>query len=302
MKLRHLRYFVAVAEHLHFGRAAAQLHMAQSPLSQQIRELESDLGVQLLVRTTRSVMLTEAGATYLAHARAILASVQQAAEDAQRTARGEMGRLSIGFTGSATYELLPRLARELRAALPGVELDLHGELLTPRQIDGLRDRVLDLGIIRPPTRDPAMTVEVLRQEPLIAVLPQTHPLAGRRTFSLTALRNEPFISYPSRLRSVTHDAVLEACAKVGFAPKIIQEVAETSTLVAFVAGGLGVALVPESVRYLQITGATYHELDPPGGQVQLALAYRAEDLSPALDRALAVIREVTCVERARKPL
>lgn len=293
MELRHLRYFVAVAEELHFGRAAERLHMAQSPLSQQVRQLEAAVGVELFRRTTRRVELTDAGAAYLAKARGILVDVEVAAQDARRAAHGDVGRLSIGFTGSATYELLPRVARGLRTVLPGVELELHGELLTPRQVEALREHGLDLGFIRPPARDPFLAVEVLRQEKLVAVLPRHHRLADRPRLALADLRDDPFISYPSRFRSVTHDAVIEACARAGFYPTIIQQVQETSTLVAFVAGGLGVALVPESVRHLQITGASYHEVEGPGGTVDLALAYRADDASPVLARALAAIRAAT---------
>src|SRR3954468_21650042 len=153
MDLRHLRYFVAVAEERHFGRAAERLHMAQPPLSQQIRRLEAELGAPLLHRTTRSVELAPAGEVLLVRAREILAAVDGATEDARRAARGEFGRLAVGFTGSATYALLPRLAVALRHALAGVVLALRGELLPPAQVAGPLDGTLALGLLRPPVRE-----------------------------------------------------------------------------------------------------------------------------------------------------
>lgn len=284
VELRHIRYFVAVAEECHFGRAAERLHIAQPPLSQQIRQLESDLGVVLLTRSTRKVELTPAGELYLQRARAILAAVDRAAEEAARVAAGELGRLAIGFTGSATYELLPSLARVLRQELPGIELELRGEMLTPDQVEALLNHSLDLGFLRPPARHPDIEVRVLRREPLIAVLPETHPLAGRGHVRLFDLHDDPFITYPSHHRSVVYEAVMDACERAGFTPRRVEEVRETSTLVSFVAAGLGVALVPASVQHLQITGARYLPLAGTTYEVELAMATRRHDDSPHLAR------------------
>jgi DNA-binding transcriptional LysR family regulator len=292
MELRHLRYFVAVAEECHFGRAAARLHIAQPPLSQQIRQLEDELGVTLLNRSTRKVELTPAGQVYLERARTVLAAVSAAGVEAGRVAAGEIGRLTIGFTGSATYELLPTLTRVLRADFPGIELDLKGEMLTPDQVSALQDRTLDIGFLRPPVHARDLVVRLLRREPLIAVLPETHPLAASDTVRLAKLRDEPFITYPSHNRSVVYDAVLEACQRVGFSPAKVQEVAETSTLVAFVAAGLGVALVPASVQHLKITGATFRPLAGTTQEVALAVATRADDSSPHVAKVLARIESL----------
>lgn len=283
MELRHLRYFVAVAEECHFGRAAERLHIAQPPLSQQIKQLEAELGVQLLTRSTRRVELTPAGARYLERAREILARVDEAGDEAGRVAAGEVGHVTIGFTGSATYELLPTLTRALRTELPGVVLDLRGEQLTPSQVSGLLEGRLDLGILRPPVGDVEITVQTLRHEPLIAVLPDAHPLAVAPHVTIADLRDEPFVSYPSHHRSVVYDAVQAACREAGFSPHCT-EVAETSTLVAFVAAGLGVALVPRSVQHLRITGATYRPLAGTPPTVALALATRAGPTPPAVRR------------------
>jgi DNA-binding transcriptional LysR family regulator len=290
VELRHLRYFVAVAEERHFGRAAERLHMAQPPLSQQIRRLEAELGATLLHRTTRSVELAPAGEVLLVRAREIIAAVDAAAEDARRAARGEFGRLAVGFTGSATYALLPQLAAALRSALPGVVLDLRGELLTPAQVGGLLDGTLDLGLLRPPVRERELAVEVLRREALVAVLPEAHPLADDDTVDLEELAGEPFVMYPSHFRSVVHDAVEETCAAHGFLPRVALEVSETSTLVSFVAAGLGVSLVPESVGHMTVHGAVYRPLAREAAAVELAVAWRREDTTPVLERALEIVR------------
>ena len=289
MELRHLRYFIAVAEECHFGRAAERLHMAQPPLSQQIRQLEQEVGTALLERTTRRVELTPAGALFLDRARGILDAVHGATTDAERAARGEIGRLSIGFTGTATYELLPTVAKKVREELPDVQLELHGEMLTPAQVNGLRDGTLDVGFLRPPLRAADINVRTIRKEPLVAVLPLGHKLATRSSVPLPALADDPFIGYPSQFRSVMQEAVDDACRKAGFRPRVIQECHETATLVSFVAAGLGVALVPGSVRHLQITGAVYRPIANASPDVALALAWRAGDRSPVLAQFLAQV-------------
>jgi DNA-binding transcriptional LysR family regulator len=290
VELRHLRSFVAVAEERHFGRAAERLHIAQPPLSQQIRRLEAELGAPLLYRTTRSVELAPAGEVLVMRAREILAAVDSATEDARRAARGEFGRLAVGFTGSATYALLPQFAVALRSALPGVVLDLRGELLTPAQVAGLLDGSLDLGVLRPPVREPELEVEILWREPLVAVLPEAHRLARAAVVPLEQLRDEPFVTYPSHFRSVLHDAVEATCAAHGFRPRVVLEASETATLVSFVAAGIGVSLVPDSVRHMTVHGAVYRPLGPGAAEVELAVAWRRDDRTPVLERALGIVR------------
>lgn len=287
MELRRIHYFIAVAEECHFGRAAARLRMAQPPLSQQIKQLEAEMGVRLLIRSTRKVELTSAGERFLERARQIMSSIDDAVQEAGRVADGMLGMVAIGFTGSATYDLLPSLARVLRAELPDIELDLKGEMLTPNQVTALLDGTLDLGFLRPPVRSPDIDVRVLRREPLIAVLPESHPLASRAKVRLADLRDEPFITYPSQNRSVVFEAVSDACERAGFAPVRVHEVGETSTLVSFVAAGLGVALVPASVQHLKITGAHYLPLAGTTEEVELALATRANERSPHVARVRA---------------
>ena len=291
MELRHLRYFVAVAEERHFGRAADRLHIAQPPLSQQIRRFEAELGEPLLYRTTRSVELSPAGEVLLERGREILAAVDSALDDARRAARGEYGRLAIGFTGSSTYALLPALAAALRDELPGVMLDLRGELLTPAQVARLLDGTLDLGLLRPPVHERDLLHRGAALRAAVAVLP-AHRTRSRRADAvpLEELEDEPFVTYPSHFRSVVHDAVEDACAAHGFKPVAAHEVAETATLVSFVAAGLGVSLVPASVRNMTVEGAVYRPLAHDTTRVELAAAWRRDDDRPVLARALDVIR------------
>lgn len=288
MELRHLRYFVAVAEERHFGRAAERLHMAQPPLSQQIRQLEAELGVTLLRRTTRRVDLTSAGESYLDKVREILSAVDVAGIEARKVDAGLVGRLVIGCVGSATYSLLPTLARSLREELPGIDFSFRGEMLVPDQVAALLAGSIDLALLRPPVDASTLLVRHVRTERLVVALPEGHRLTARKRLRIVDLRDEDFIVHPARGRSVMHDLVLTMCREAGFLPRIRHEVAETSTLVTFVASGLGVAVVPEPVASLGVTGATYRPLISRA-RVDLEVATRADDAAPHLARALEVL-------------
>lgn len=292
MELRHLRSFAVLAEERHFGRAAERLHMAQPALSQQVKQLERELGIELFTRTTRRVEPTEAGQRFAEHARAVLADVDRARDDMAMLATGRAGRVSVGFVGTATYDVLPRVAQEVRRQLPDIELELRGELLSPELVAGLADRTYDLALLRP--GEPGLEARPLRTERLVAVLPAGHPLAGRRRIGLAALKDEAFVMHPSGIRSSMHARVLDACAEAGFQPASITEVAETATLVVFVAAGLGVALVPEPVRSLGLDGVSYVALtDAP--TIDLALASRADEASPSVRRVAEIVAR--CVRR-----
>ena len=292
MELRHLRYFVAVAEELHFGRAAKRLHIAQPPLSQQIKQLEAELGATLLTRTTRKVELTPAGMSYLENTRDILARVDRANDEVWRIADGRSGQLRIGFVGSATYKYLPQITRALTTELPDVDLDITSEMLTPAQVEALVEGTIDIGLLRPPVRNTDLEVEAVHTEPLLAVLSDGHPQASRESVVLGDLADDTFITYPSRHRSVVYDAAFDACRSAGFVPTRTVEVAETATMVAFVAAGVGVALVPESVRHLGVRGAAFRPLDDAVAQVDLALATRSGGQTPQIVRAVQVMRSV----------
>jgi DNA-binding transcriptional LysR family regulator len=292
MELRHLRYFRAVAEELHFGRAAERLLIAQPPLSQQIRQLERELDVTLLSRTTRNVELTPAGRAFLAKTVEILAAVDDAGDQARRIANGAEGRLVIGCVGSATYSLLPRLVRALRKTLPNVDLSVRGEMLAPAQLLALHAGEIDLGLLRPPVVDPDIAFEVIRSDRLLVALPAEHRLTAQQIIDTADLRTEDFISHAGRGRSRMGALLTTLCAEAGFTPHIQHEVEETSTLVTLVAAGLGVAVVPEPTAELDIAGVSYRPLaDSP--TIELVAAYRSAGVSALIANVLEVLGEIT---------
>ncbi|MDZ4265794.1 MAG: LysR substrate-binding domain-containing protein [Mycobacterium sp.] len=293
MELRHLRYFRAVAEELHFGRAAERLHIAQPPLSQQIRQLERELRVALLTRSTRSVELTAAGRAFLDRTVEILDAVDDAGEQARRVAEGAQGRLVIGCVGSATYSLLPQLVRALRSTLPDIDVSVRGEMLAPAQLAALRVGEIDLGLLRPPVTDPDITVEAVRRDRLLVALPGGHRYAERDELTVADLRDEDFISHAGRGRSRMSALVTSLCTEAGFTPRIRHEVEETSTLVTLVAAGLGVAVVPEPTAELDIAGVCYRPLSPTSNSIDLLAAYSTSRASPLIANVLAVLRTLT---------
>lgn len=290
MELRHLRYFRVVAEELHFRRAAQRLHIAQPPLSAQIRQLEDELGVQLFIRSTRRVELTPAGRVYLERVREILDAVDAAGDQAQRVAEGLQGSLAIGCVGSATYSLFPRLVRALRDELPGVDVSVRGEMLAPDQVSALEAGQIDLALLRPPVAGSRIVVEPVRRDRLIAVLPDSHPLTAETELDVAELRHDDFIVHAGHGRSVMSGLVTAMCTDAGFVPRVRHEVAETSTLVTLVAAGLGVAVVPEPTSALDLAGVCYRQLRPETG-IDLAAAW-IPGVSPLVDRAVAVVRRI----------
>lgn len=287
MELRHLRYFVTVAEELHFGRAAQRLQMAQPPLSQQIRQLEQELNVQLLHRTKRIVRLTEAGQVFLQQARQILTQSEEAIEAAQRASRGEVGRLVIGFVGSATYSILPTALKAFRHQFPDVRLILH-EMTTTEQIEALHDNRIHLGFIRPPLNDDRLRVESVYQESLVAVLPEAHAIATQKQVSLRSLACEPFILFPRHLGAGLYDQIIGLCQQSGFTPQVAQEAIQMQTIVSLVAAELGVALVPASLQNLQRVGVVYKPLEEQTPKVELAVAWRRNETSRIVHQFLEV--------------
>ncbi|GAB2799869.1 LysR family transcriptional regulator [Streptomyces chlorus] len=290
MELRQLRYFLALAEECHFGRAAARLHVAQPALSQQIKQLERELGISLFNRSTRRVEPTEAGRHLTDYARALVMEEERARAHMRELATGHAGRVSVGFIGTATYDVLPRVARTVRAKLPKITMDLRGELLTPRLVEGLLSGVFDLAVLRGAASEENIRITPLRSEPLVAVLPSHHRLAGRPSIPLEALAGEPFVIHPSQSRSSMYDRVLSACRRAGFRPDPLLEVGETATLVVLVAAGHGVALVPQSVQSLSLDGVTYVPLTSPES-VELVLARRTHRVSAATEQVASVIED-----------
>ncbi|MBO1765938.1 LysR family transcriptional regulator [Allobranchiibius sp. GilTou38] len=290
MELRQLRYFVAVAEERHFGRAAVRLHMAQPPLSQAIRRLEEELGVELLHRTTRRVELSDAGTAYLSRARAILAGVDDAGHLARRVAAGAVGHLTIGCVGSATYSLLPALARRLAVDLPGVDFSFRGEMLVPDEVRALLTGEIDIALLRPPVADTSLAVTTLRRDRLVVAVPSDSPLAQRAQIRVSDLQDAGLIVHSAGRRSVMYDVVVRLFRDAGVEPRIRHEVGETSTLITLVAAGLGVAVVPEPVTALALEGVVYRRLVRPAKTVELALAHQAQRNEPHLVRTVELIR------------
>jgi DNA-binding transcriptional LysR family regulator len=291
MELRHLRYFVAVAEERHFGRAAERLHMAQPPLSQQIRQLEGELGLPLLSRTTRRVDLTPAGTAYLERVRAILAAVDAAAEEAVRIASGRMGRLIIGCVGSATYSLLPALARTLRAELPDVEFGFQGEMLSSDQAAALSEGSLDLGLLRRLPDQHGLTITHVRRDRLLVAMPREHRFAERRRLRVNDLAGEGLVIHAGGGRSAMNTLVHDLFDSAGLRASVVHDVAETSTLVTFVAAGLGLAIVPDPTAALAVPNVAYVPLVGTSG-VDLVAATRTGDENPVLARALAILAKL----------
>ena len=291
MELRHLRYFMAVAEELNFSRAAEQLHIAQPPLSQQIRDLEAEIGVRLFDRTKRRVELTAAGRVFLAKVTQILAQIDRAVEAAQRASRGEIGRLSLGFNSSATYSVLPNLLNAFRERCPEVVLDLH-ELTTQQQILHLQQQQIDAGILYLPIDLEELEIVSVLKEGMAIAIPETHPLATRDRVSIQAFNRELFILPPALLGSGLYNQITQFFQQTGFSPIAVQEATQLQTSISLVAGGVGVALVPASLQNLQRAGVIYRSLVEPTPEIEIGIAWRKQERSPILQNFIESVREV----------
>jgi DNA-binding transcriptional LysR family regulator len=297
VELRHLRYFVTVAETLHFGRAAEQLHIAQPPLSQQIRRLEAELGVRLLQRTSRRVGLTDAGRLFLVEARRTLAQADRAAKVAVRAHRGELGRLTIGYMASAELTVLPRVLPAFRERYPDVQLVL--QILAPReQFQRLRAGRLDVGFVRLPARDGRLAVAPVFREPLVTVLPEGHALARRRAVSLHSLRGETFVLFPREHAPGYYDLLMEICRPSKVDMKLVQESEKLQTIVSLVAMGRGVSLMPKCVTNLARKGVVYRPLRPRVPDTELGLVYDSANRSRLVQAFVRVTEAILLKQRS----
>ncbi len=287
VELRHLRYFVAVAEELHFGRAARRLNLSQPPLSQQIRQLERILGAPLFVRTSRRVELTPAGTALLGGARRTLAEATRGMDAAQRAGRGEVDILRVGFTDSAALGGLVEIVRAFRAAYPHIQLELI-EGTTETQLDAVERNLVDAALVRGPVSATRARAEVVRREPFLAALPADHRLVSRRTIAIGALRAEPFILFPRHVAPAYHDVLTSACQRAGFEPNVRHESSEYQTILSLVASGLGVTIVPASVRSLNLEGVEFRPLRGLRATAELAAVYQPHRLSRVLNAFLAI--------------
>lgn len=290
MELRHLRYFVVVAEELNITRAAKLLQMAQPPLSQQIHQLEEELGVTLFHRSKRRIALTDAGQVFLEEARRTLVQAEHARRVAQRAQRSEIGRLVMGFVSEATYDLLPIMLQAYRARFPQVEIVLR-EMTTMQQVQALQKGSIHLGILRPPIPEAGLSFQIVRQEPFVIVLPPTTRFAPDERLPLSMLSEEPFVLFPRAISPGVHDQVISLCNQAGFSPIIVQEATELHTILGLVAVEIGISLLPACVRLLRSQGVVYRALPETGTQASTALAWRQDSRSSVLYTFLDVAKQ-----------
>ncbi len=284
MELRQLKYFVAVAEELHFTHAAERLRIAQPPLSRQINRLEQELKVRLFRRTKRKVELTQAGELFLPQALETLRQAELALLTAQRAARGEVGLLNIATTSSMPFMgLLPRILHAYRQSFPHVHVILQ-EQNTKEQLANLYEGGIDVGFLRLPVRDlPArISVETVYSEPLYLALRDGHPMASAAEIDLSRLSNEPFVMYSPDLGGGLYDLAVRVCKDAGFTPKVEQEAKTVPTAVSFAAAGLGVALVPESIQNIHTPDVVYRPLKQESAKAEIAIAHRMTERSPTV--------------------
>lgn len=291
MELRHLHYFIAVAEELHFSRAASRLKMAQPPLSQQIQNLEAEIGAPLFYRTKRQVALTEAGRVFLEKAYQIIADVQKACVAARNTQQGKQGCLIVGFTGIATFNMLPRLIPAYRAMYPLVELNLR-QLGTTEQARALLQEELQVGILCLPVITAELNFEVVYRDTFVVALPQNHQLAACQSVDVRQLAPDSFIMTTRKVGEGYHDGIINICRHAGFEPRISQEVHELQTSVSLVAAGMGIALLPGSIQKLNIKGVLYRPLTNAIPPLETAIAWHKNEKSPRVENFLALARSV----------
>jgi len=298
MELRHLRYFIAVAEELNFTRAATRLHIGQPPLSMQIRDLEEEIGVRLFERGPRRVALSTAGERFLLHARRILDGVEEAVAEARRAARGELGELRVGFTSSLPFtDLLPDALNAYRRRFPQVRLQLR-EMFTPEQFQALVRGELDVGFVRLQAGTPPAGI-VLREvarNPLRLVVNAAHRLAGAAQVRLAELAGEDFISFPADVGTDLPGVLRALCRQAGFEPRIVQTAREATTQIGLVAAGLGVAVLPAPLESVRIARVRYLALAEPEAQFRLALAIREGEPVPTLGGFLEVLESLRAGE------
>ena len=295
MELRDLRYFVAVAEDLHFGRAAERLHMTQPALSRQIRALESDLEVQLFHRTKRRVQLTIAGQTFLEEAREILRHADDAVLNTRRVARGEIGQLRLSFTPSALRSVVPEVVRAFRDCYPDVQLTMT-EHCTQDQVEAFRAHEVDVGFLYPPIDEKLLAITPLQTEELVIALPTIHPLASHNPLSLSDLATEPFILHPRREGPYLYDQILHLCLQAGFRPYVIQEAVTSQTRIGLVAAGMGITFVPETLKDSVNSTITYCNVQGAAPSLQLAIARRHDNNSPIVQHFFQIVTETLMKE------
>jgi DNA-binding transcriptional LysR family regulator len=301
MELRHLRYVVAIAETLHFRRAAERLHISQPPLSQQVRQLENELGVKLFQRTKRHVQLTEAGKMVVEEARLILAQTEHVAQVAARVNNGEAGQLVIGVAGPADAQFFVDILRLFGKRHPNVRIVVRN-ISTADQVQAVRERRLHAGFVTPPVDDPELAYETVIRRPIVIALPRTHPLATRRKVPLRALAGESHVMFARALAPRVFDATISSCREAGFNLNVVHEVDNLYSACALVAAGLGVCFVPDGIQEVRSRQIVLRPLSPrlPHIDSSLAVVYRRDLLSNLVRQFLAAVRDVRARSRQRE--
>jgi LysR family transcriptional regulator, benzoate and cis,cis-muconate-responsive activator of ben and cat genes len=281
MDLRQIRYFLALATELNYTRAASQLNISQPPLTRHIQQLEHSIGVMLFDRSTRGVALTQAGKIFLDEARKIVALADQAVNKTKLAHQGQIGRLDIGIFGSSIISVIPTLLTELRKTHPDIIISLQNTTKT-QQIEGVREKRLDIGFNRIYPSVPDLAVETVMLEDLYVALHKDHPFANNQTLEVKDLVDQPFILFPNNVRPSFADNVIMLCSNAGFAPNVVHDVEDIFTAISLISAGLGIAIVPESAICLRLSSISYHLLDAKEAKVDLSCVYRPDNKSPAL--------------------
>jgi DNA-binding transcriptional LysR family regulator len=291
MELRHLKYFIAVAEELHFARAAGRLHIAQPSLSKQIKQLEQELGFPLFYRTKQRVELLDAGHVFLDEAHRILRQAENAVESARRTHTGQSGRLLIGFSASATLEVLPKVLRKYLELYPNVTVELS-EMTTIRATELVLDSPLSVGLLRSPSllNKELFSIETILREPFVVAVPDSHPAAKQDSVRIKTLAGEPFIVPPRQPGWDYADAIFQILRENAVEPRIVQEARQALAVVSLVAGGLGVALVPASFSNVRLPGVTYRPIKGRSLTTDLAMVWKRNSRASTLRVFLDVVR------------
>ncbi|MCU0567623.1 MAG: LysR family transcriptional regulator [Oculatellaceae cyanobacterium Prado106] len=291
MEIRHLRYFLAVAEELHFGRAATRLHIAQPSLTQQIQNLEAELGVPLLVRTKRRVELTEAGRLFQTEARLVMEHWTRAIQVVQQAGHGELGQLSLAYAGATMYRVLPRILQKFYAQYPRVNLTVN-ETSTEQQLALFDQNLIQVGLLHPPIRREDIVYQTFFREPMILALSESHPLATEEKIDLKQLADESFILFQRSQGPWLHDQITSLCQQAGFTPRVVQETCPPNAVLGLVAAKIGVAFVAESLQLAARSGIVFRPIAAPPILLETAVAWSKTTDSPVLHRFVEVVRDV----------
>jgi DNA-binding transcriptional LysR family regulator len=292
IELRHLRYFLAVAEELNFGRAAERLSITQPSLSRQIQNLEKELKIILFERNQRQIKLTAPGQIFLTEAEQILLRFDQGIQTIKKASRGEIGQLTVGFQGSSVYDIIPVSIKSFRDRFPEVEIIMQ-HMTTSEQVIAIAENNLDVGFVTPPITDADLKVEILLQEPLVLALPENHPLAARSEISITALANEPLILASRDRGCGLHEQIFDIYQRAGLHANVVCAAREMQVILGFVAAGIGISLLPSHVKNFQRTGVIYRVLTPEAPIAGLGIAWNPENITPVLLVFLDIVRSFT---------